>query len=301
MKEPHHGVVAVTGYEDTLEVFKDATLWSNCVAVGGPFPPLPFTPEGDDISAQIDAHRTQMPLHEHMVAMDPPNHTRARSLLDPPADPEQAQGQPGLPLGTRRQPARRVRRRGRVRVPHRVLEAVLAVGNCRSVGRSSRGPSGVPRRVGEPAPDGKHRRRRRGDQPAGVPRREVQRLHRGAARRAARRRADRAWRRPPTRTGRCPPSPTWCAPPPSCSVPARRRRPSCWVPHCGSSATVQTFSRRCVTTQARSPFSSRRRCGWRARSRPNSGWRCGRPVVGGSRHSRGHDGDDLRRGREPRS
>ena len=81
VKEPHHGVVAVTGYEDTLKVFKDASLWSNCVAVGGPFPPLPFTPDGDDISAQIDAHRTQMPLHEHMVAMDPPNHTRARSLL----------------------------------------------------------------------------------------------------------------------------------------------------------------------------------------------------------------------------
>lgn len=79
--EPHHGVVAVTGYNDTLEVFKDSGLWSNCVAVGGPFPPLPFTPEGDDISAQIEAHRTQMPLHEHMVAMDPPHHTRARSLL----------------------------------------------------------------------------------------------------------------------------------------------------------------------------------------------------------------------------
>jgi cytochrome P450 len=81
VKEPHHGVVAVTGYDETLEVFKDAELWSNCVAVGGPFPPLPFTPEGDDIRAQIEAHRTQMPLHEHMVAMDPPNHTRARSIL----------------------------------------------------------------------------------------------------------------------------------------------------------------------------------------------------------------------------
>lgn len=78
---PHHGVVAVTRYEETLEVYKDAEQWSNCVSVGGPFPPLPFTPEGDDIRDQIEAHRTQMPLHEHMVAMDPPRHTRARSLL----------------------------------------------------------------------------------------------------------------------------------------------------------------------------------------------------------------------------
>jgi cytochrome P450 len=81
VRESHHGVVAVTGYGETMEVFKDPELWSNCVAVGGPFPPLPFVPEGDDIGEQIDAHRTQMPLHEHMVAMDPPNHTRARSLL----------------------------------------------------------------------------------------------------------------------------------------------------------------------------------------------------------------------------
>jgi cytochrome P450 len=81
VREPHHDVVAVTTYAETLEVYKDSELYSNCVAVGGPFPPLPFTPEGDDISDLIEQHRTEMPLHEHMVAMDPPNHTRARSLL----------------------------------------------------------------------------------------------------------------------------------------------------------------------------------------------------------------------------
>ena len=81
VKEPHHGVMAVTGYLDTLEVFKDADAFSNCVSVGGPFVPLPFTPEGDDISHLIEQHRTELPLHEHMVAMDPPRHTNARSLL----------------------------------------------------------------------------------------------------------------------------------------------------------------------------------------------------------------------------
>jgi cytochrome P450 len=49
--------------------------------VGGPFPPLPFEPSGDDITDLIQQHRTQMPLHEHMVTMDPPNHTQARSVL----------------------------------------------------------------------------------------------------------------------------------------------------------------------------------------------------------------------------
>jgi cytochrome P450 len=49
--------------------------------VAGPFTPIPFTPEGDDICAQLEEHRTEIPMYEHMVTMDPPNHTDARSLL----------------------------------------------------------------------------------------------------------------------------------------------------------------------------------------------------------------------------
>ena len=81
LRLPHHGVVAVTGYEEATEIYKDTDTFSNIVALGGPFPPLPFQPEGDDISAQIDQHRTYFPMHEHMVTMDPPDHTRARSVL----------------------------------------------------------------------------------------------------------------------------------------------------------------------------------------------------------------------------
>jgi cytochrome P450 len=81
MRLPHHGVVAVTGYEEATEVYKDTDTFSNIVALGGPFPPLPFQPEGDDISPQIDQHRSYFPMFEHMVTMDPPNHTRARSVL----------------------------------------------------------------------------------------------------------------------------------------------------------------------------------------------------------------------------
>lgn len=78
--EPH-GFVAVTGYDEALGVYKNIEDFSSCVALGGPFPPLPFTPEGDDLNAQIDAHRTAFPMYEHMVTMDPPEHTKARSLL----------------------------------------------------------------------------------------------------------------------------------------------------------------------------------------------------------------------------
>ncbi len=81
VREPHHGVVAVTGYDAALALYKDSESYSSCIAVGGPFPPLPFEPSGDDISGLIEQHRTELPLHEHMVTMDPPGHTRARSVL----------------------------------------------------------------------------------------------------------------------------------------------------------------------------------------------------------------------------
>lgn len=81
LRLPHYGVVAVTGYDEATEVYKDTETFSNIVALGGPFPPLPFQPEGDDISAQIDQHRSYFPMYEHMVTMDPPDHTRARSVL----------------------------------------------------------------------------------------------------------------------------------------------------------------------------------------------------------------------------
>ena len=81
VKEPHHGVVAVTGYDEAMAIYKNVDSYSSCIAVGGPFPPLPFEPSGDDISDLIEQHRNQLPLHEHMVTMDPPDHTRARSVL----------------------------------------------------------------------------------------------------------------------------------------------------------------------------------------------------------------------------
>lgn len=79
---PHHDVLAVTGYDEGFEVLRDSDTFSSCIAVGGPFPPLPFVPEGEDIGEQIERHRTELPMYEHMVTMDPPRHTYARSVLN---------------------------------------------------------------------------------------------------------------------------------------------------------------------------------------------------------------------------
>jgi cytochrome P450 len=80
-QEPHQGVVAVTGYAEVMAAFKDVDAFSAVNAIGGPFPPLPFAPDGDDISDLIEQHRHEFPIFEHMVVMDPPQHEKARSLL----------------------------------------------------------------------------------------------------------------------------------------------------------------------------------------------------------------------------
>ncbi len=78
---PHHGVVAVTGYEEVGEVYRDVDTFSSCNSVIGPFATFPVPLEGDDVGDIIDRHRDQLPMNEHMVTMDPPEHTRERALL----------------------------------------------------------------------------------------------------------------------------------------------------------------------------------------------------------------------------
>jgi cytochrome P450 len=78
---PHLGVVAVTGYDESVEVYRDTDTFSSCISVVGPVATFPQPLEGDDVSEIVDQHRDQLPMHEHMVTMDPPDHTRERALL----------------------------------------------------------------------------------------------------------------------------------------------------------------------------------------------------------------------------
>jgi cytochrome P450 len=75
-------VLAVTGYEEALAVYKDPAF-SSCVSVAGPFSGLPFGPDGDDdVTELIEQHRAQVPMAEHITSQDPPLHTRTRGLLN---------------------------------------------------------------------------------------------------------------------------------------------------------------------------------------------------------------------------
>jgi cytochrome P450 len=77
----HLGVVAVTGYDEASEVYHDPDTFSSCNSVVGPYATFPVPLEGDDVSDVVARYRDQLPMHEHMVTMDPPDHTRERALL----------------------------------------------------------------------------------------------------------------------------------------------------------------------------------------------------------------------------
>lgn len=74
-------VVAITGYDEALAVYKNPAF-SSCNSVAGPFAGLPFGPgDSDDVSELIEQHRNQVPMAEHITSQDAPLHTRTRGLL----------------------------------------------------------------------------------------------------------------------------------------------------------------------------------------------------------------------------
>jgi cytochrome P450 len=81
-KERYHGALMVTGYDEAMDILsRRGDAFSSVVSVVGPLPPLPFKPEGDDIRAQLDAHRDELPWSEHLVCFDGKKHLDHRALL----------------------------------------------------------------------------------------------------------------------------------------------------------------------------------------------------------------------------
>jgi len=71
----------VTGFEEAVEILNNSSDWSNAISVSGPLLPLPFEPEGDDITDQIEAHRSEIPLSDLLVAKDGNSHAQSRALI----------------------------------------------------------------------------------------------------------------------------------------------------------------------------------------------------------------------------
>jgi cytochrome P450 len=79
--EQAQGTLMINGYDEISEVYRRTDDFSSCNSAIGPFAPFPTKPTGDDISDFIAENRDKLPMHEHFVTMDPPEHTNHRSLM----------------------------------------------------------------------------------------------------------------------------------------------------------------------------------------------------------------------------
>lgn len=76
------GMLAVVGFEEAIEVLRNSRDFSSSIAGQGPAAPLPFTPEGADITGQIDAHRSQLFGADLLVGLDDEPHAGLRAIIN---------------------------------------------------------------------------------------------------------------------------------------------------------------------------------------------------------------------------
>lgn len=81
-REPRHGVVMVSGYDQAVDVQRDVDRnLSVCNIVSGPWSGIPVGTALDDISDLIEQHRHRVTFGDYFISFDPPKHTAHRSLL----------------------------------------------------------------------------------------------------------------------------------------------------------------------------------------------------------------------------
>lgn len=71
----------LTGFEECVEVLKNNEDFSSLNSLASSSFPLPFTPQGSDISAQLEANREKYVGHDLLVCMDEERHSNVRSLV----------------------------------------------------------------------------------------------------------------------------------------------------------------------------------------------------------------------------
>lgn len=82
MRETYQNSFMVTGYDAVMEIMnRRDDVFSACLNVLGPPQGLPFTPEGSDIRAQLDAHRHELAWSDHLTCYDGEKHAMNRQLM----------------------------------------------------------------------------------------------------------------------------------------------------------------------------------------------------------------------------
>jgi cytochrome P450 len=79
---PETGVVIVVGYDEALKVLGDNDRFSAVITAAGAGAALPFEPEGDDLTDQIELHRSAFRAGQEIIALDDRRHSFSRSLIN---------------------------------------------------------------------------------------------------------------------------------------------------------------------------------------------------------------------------
>ncbi|MEW9855196.1 cytochrome P450 [Novosphingobium sp. M1R2S20] len=81
-RPPGKDYYIVTGFEEALQVLRDHESFSAVIGLQGASAPLPFTPHGADITAQIEAHRKNFAGGDQVVNLDDEPHTKLRAFIN---------------------------------------------------------------------------------------------------------------------------------------------------------------------------------------------------------------------------
>jgi len=81
VREPHHGVFLVSGFDEIFAMYADIKNYSSIAAPLGPFMKVPAPRDGETLADVVANRRAEIPLSDLLPTLDPPEHTRQRGLL----------------------------------------------------------------------------------------------------------------------------------------------------------------------------------------------------------------------------
>jgi cytochrome P450 len=79
---PGKDYLIVTGFDEMVEVSNNSRDFSAIIGLAGAGAPLPFEPQGSDITSQIEAARPSVLGGDQVVNLDDEPHTKLRSLMN---------------------------------------------------------------------------------------------------------------------------------------------------------------------------------------------------------------------------
>jgi cytochrome P450 len=80
-REPHQGVVILSGMREILDTYADHANFSAIVAALGPLVKVPRPENGESWAEVIERRRDEIPMGDMLTSIDPPVHTRHRALV----------------------------------------------------------------------------------------------------------------------------------------------------------------------------------------------------------------------------